>query len=250
MFRTRDFILLFSAIMFLVMAIGTTLINQGRSATKDFMVAIEPENGSEYLATVVQAENITRAERIAQMRSKISQQTQLTEEIEQEEVEEELDQEDLATSTDGLMTTSQAIQCPAYRPYTTFWDARNLTLIESEGARILARGEISSTSIPEIALQLPVRTGPSGNPSCLASDVIGIANDGSLIRNDEAALYGIFASDTLIGYALDGFPIYGVGNSVTDACGGLESFSGYRYELSTDRDTMINCFASAPVLLP
>ncbi len=249
MFRTRDFILLFSAIMFLVMAIGTTLINQKWSSDDTAFVLVETENSTEYIAMVASSEEINRAEKVAQMRSKISQQTLLTNEVAQEAVEDVID-DDAPTSSPEVTTESAAVLCPSYRPYTSFWDARDLTLMESEGARILSRGEISPTSIPELVLQLPVRTVPSGNPSCLSSDVIGIANDGSLIRNDEVALYGIFSADALIGYALDGFPIYGSGNGAGDACGGVTTPSGYRYELSSERDTMINCFAAAPVLLP
>lgn len=248
MFRTRDFVLLFSAIMFLVMAIGTTLINQGWSASGSDLFEVPPDSGMEYVAMVASRDEMSRAERVAEMRSKISQQALISESVEPEVVEEPAIE--VATSSEDLVASAGAIQCPAYRPYAQFWGARDLTLIESEGARVLNRGEVSSTSIPEVVLRLPIRFAPSGNPSCISSDVIGIANDGSLIRNDEVALYSIFSSDSLVGYALDGFPIYGTGNSASDACGGVTTPTGYRYELSTERDTIINCFAAAPVLLP
>jgi len=185
------------------------------------------------------------------MRSKISQQALLTERVAEDVVPvlNEVDDPEQPTSTDQVATEA-AIECAVYQPYTTFWDARDLTLVESEGARILTRGIISSTTIPEVLLQLSAIPTPIGNPSCLSSDVIGIANDGSLIRNDEVGLYSIFSSETLIGYALDGFPIYGAGSAEVDACGGLSTASGYAYQLSPDRDTIINCFAATPVLLP
>lgn len=248
MFRTRDFILLFSAIMFLVTAIGATLINQGRSAGSPDLFELPPDNSMEYVAMVAPGDEISRAERVAQMRSKISQQALISEPIEEEVVEEPAAA--VATSSDDSVASAGAVQCPTYRPYAQFWDARDLTLVASEGARILTRGEVGPTSIPEVVLQLPVRFAPSANPSCISSDVIGIANDGSLIRNDEVALYGIFSADALIGYALDGFPIYGMGTGSADACGGVATPAGYRYELSAERDTMINCFAATPALLP
>jgi hypothetical protein len=99
-------------------------------------------------------------------------------------------------------------------------------------------------------LQLPTRTTPSTNPTCLASDVIGIATDGSLIRNNEVGLYGIFGADTLIGYALDGFPIYGAGVGAVDACGGVVVSGVYRYQIQLKNETIINCFAGTPVSLP
>ena len=248
MFRTRDFILLFSAIMFLVVAIGTTLINQSRSNSGVDILALQPESTGEYIATVARADEISRSERIAQMRSKISQQNLISEDLPEENLTEET--VDASTSTDQLGSRTGATICPQYRPYTNFWDARDLNLVESAYSRSLTRGEVSSTSVPELVLQLPVRAQQSGNPTCIASDVIGIANDGSLIRNDEMGLYSIFGSETLLGYALDGFPIYGAGTSPSDACGGVATAAGYRYQLSTERNTIINCFAAAPVLLP
>ncbi|MFT5832100.1 MAG: hypothetical protein ACI9SY_000482 [Candidatus Paceibacteria bacterium] len=250
MFRTRDFILLFSVITFLLMAIGTTLINQGRSGGDIEQISIQSENDVEYTATLVSAEGISRAQRVSQMRSKISQETLISEELVEEDLNENLVDSDASTTTDESLVESGAVLCPLYRSYTNFWDARDLSLIEVEGARVLVRGEISPTSIQESVIQLPIRLGPSGNPSCIPSDVIGIAKDGSLIRNDEAGLYSIFGSETLLGYALDGFPIHGVGAAATDACGGVLTAAGYRYELSAERDTAINCFAATPILLP
>jgi hypothetical protein len=249
MFRTRDFILLFSAIMFLVMAIGTTLINQGSVASQPPPFEIQAESDVEYVATVAVGNSTSRSERVAQMRSKISQQALILEPVLVEETEEDSTDSDTSTTTDEL-AAAEVVICPLYRPYVNFWDARDLQLVEREGARVLTRGEISSISVPELVLQLPIKTLPSGNPSCLSSDVVGIANDGSLIRNDEVGLYSIFGSETLLGYALDGFPIYGAGIETTDTCGGVMAASGYRYELSAQRSTIINCFAAAPVLLP
>ena len=95
-----------------------------------------------------------------------------------------------------------------------------------------------------------LRTWPSGTTSCLPSDVIGIALDGSLIRNNEAALYTVFGGETLIGYALDGFPIYGMTPLLaTDRCGGVQIDGNYRYVLQPDRPGLITCFAGAPITL-
>jgi hypothetical protein len=78
---------------------------------------------------------------------------------------------------------------------------------------------------------------------------VGVAKDGSLIRNNEARLYGIFGEQTLVGYALDGFPIYGISESVVDACGGVSVAGQYRYQLSVERENIINCFAAKPIAL-
>jgi hypothetical protein len=84
----------------------------------------------------------------------------------------------------------------------------------------------------------------------LPTDVVGIAQDGSLIRESEMALYGVFGGETLVGYALDGFPIYGSNpGAATDHCGGMMVGGQYRYYLSPERDSVINCFAGVPVTL-
>ena len=84
-------------------------------------------------------------------------------------------------------------------------------------------------------------------PTCLYSDVVGIAQDGSLIRNNEVGLYSVFGSDTLIGYALDGFPIYGKIKESGDKCGGSVVNGQYRYSLSDQREFILNCFSAPPV---
>jgi hypothetical protein len=76
--------------------------------------------------------------------------------------------------------------------------------------------------------------------------VVGIARDGSLIRNSDAELYAVFGPEVLIGYLLDGFPLYGASNLPTDACGGAEIGGSYRYYLSPKRDWVISCFTAAP----
>jgi len=248
MIRTRDFILLFSAIMFLLMAIGTTLIHQGRSGVAEYTFEdnFAPESADVLVAQVVDVETISRAERIAQMRAKIAKQVIISE-PEVEEVDEDIQP---TTTTDVPKEVNALVQCSNYTTYGGFWDARNLSLLDGEGARVLVRGDVGSTSISQSILQLPVRTLASGNPSCVGSDVIGIANDGSLIRNDEVAVYRIFDSSTVIGYALDGFPIYGGNTPELDTCGGTTAAGQYAYYLSAERDTVVNCFASVPIVLP
>jgi cell division protein FtsL len=258
MFRTRDFILLFTAIAFLVSAIGVTVFTQDSrvhsvAASSD---ELEQQLASvavrEYSATISTREELTRSQRVEQMREKIAQSAELRapDPVPEMVPEDEL----LATTTpaEELAVATELDQCPSFAPYLGFWDARGLSVIDAEGAILVVRQaqSLNGSSTQVTVLQLPKRLAPAPGQSCINTDVIGIANDGSLIRNDELALYSVFSSDTRIGYALDGFPIYGTGSQVVDECGGRIQNGQYRYELQPDREAVINCFSAAPVSLP
>lgn len=251
MFRTRDFVLLFTSIVFLVVAIGATLLMQRGSAAAPYVVpdfsSVASTSPDEYLAFTATAVELDRAQRVAEMRAKIAGQALISDS--QEEILEEETTEETGAAEESPVSTG-VLACAYSSLYLGFWDARDLSWIESEGARVLARGPASSTTLPVPVIQLPKRFTASGNPSCVGSDVIGIASDGSLIRNDEVGLYSVFGNQTLLGYALDGFPIYGVSTVPGDTCGGRVVAGQYRYELHPDAETVINCFAATPVPLP
>lgn len=257
MFRTRDFILVFTTIVFLMSAIGVTVISQGSSAGGSAAVsnaALQQQltvgADQDYEVVIATREGVSRSDRVAQMREKIAQTTELR--APEPELP-ELTESDLATTSEEAFAIATGLdQCRNYTPYLGFWDARNLSVVESEGATLVVRSDQlpNGSSTETTVLQLPKRAATAPDQSCISSDVIGIANDGSLVRNDEIDLYSVFSSDTRIGYALDGFPIYGTGNASVDQCGGRLAGGQYRYELQAEQDTIINCFSAAPVILP
>lgn len=247
MFRTRDFILLFSVAAFLVGAIGVNYIN---SITRHSTIPLptEPADLNSYTtlntptlkaSTPTVDEQVVRTERVNHLRQKLANQ----------DLTPTTDITGTTTNTDETVNTAEdkALVCENYKPYEDFWDARNISVIAREGAILLTQ-TIGTTSAT--ILQLPAKHSPASNPHCLTSDVIGIANDGSLIRNDELSLYGIFTNETRVGYALDGLPIYGTGKERGDICGGRLVGGQYRYELSSDRLEIIKCFAATPIELP
>lgn len=138
-------------------------------------------------------------------------------------------------------------------PIGAEWDAREIEIRSAEGARIVTRGtvDVASSSdavIPDVLLQLPMRMVRAGSDTCVPYDVIGVALDGSLIRNSDAPRYASTGEYTLIGYALDGFPIYGpVASGVhMDACGGTDTPTGYQYHVRANEDFILGCFAAPP----
>lgn len=253
MFRTRDFVLLFTTILFLVSGIGVTLFDQWQAGW-----SVEDETTSGRTGAVASSSDLVlsaalpadtseseRRQRLADLQQQIAQLdlggTESTEVPEDDESD---------PASDELATTSESVvmTCVQHQPYAQFWDSRGLQVEAREGAVVVER---TLETGPEVVLQLSVQTQPLAVPSCLFSDVVGIANDGSLIRNDEVGLYSIFGSETRIGYALDGFPIYGTSAVRGDACGGRIGPAGeYRYELSPDRTTVIACFSANPTALP
>jgi len=86
----------------------------------------------------------------------------------------------------------------------------------------------------------------AGESQCAASTYIGVAVDGTLLRNDAVAAYATTPTDTLIGYARDGVPIYGVYTGEVDACNGYQHPSGYRYVLTPFSTEFIGCFSNPP----
>lgn len=244
MFRTRDFVLLFCAIMFLVLAIGTTLLSQSRitiTTPSDFQLSELPDR--EFGATIVRDEPLSRAANVTAMREKIADQTFIT-------ATPAAPEQASTTNEQDADQAPELITCANYRPYAGFWDARGLVLQEVAGARLLSRATADPMGEPIEVLRLSQTPIKNGNPTCVSSDVIGIANDGSLIRNDEGPVYSIFGSQTIVGYALDGFPIYGgPSNQPVDACNGRGTIA-YGYFINPASDAIVNCFAANPVALP
>lgn len=261
MFRTRDFTLLATAISGLVCAIAGVLyfdIKAPFAQEASVFVATTEEQPAS--AVVIEDEGPARTDRLADLKEKIADRGGLLaladeEAVETKETVPPEESEDTAPAAEAD-TTEPERRCDYYRQGGIGWNSRGLLIDEVEGGRLVYRqaavdpNASTTTGVArDIVLQLPVRSVPSGNPSCIATDVIGIATDGSLIRNSEGGLYQVFGSATLIGYALDGFPIYGSGSAAADECGGRITQGQYRYELSSARDTIITCYAGAPIAI-
>ncbi|MEN9920136.1 MAG: hypothetical protein RL538_29 [Candidatus Parcubacteria bacterium] len=261
MFRTRDYALMLATITFLLVGIAATALTQGvipglsGMSASVFSSTEQPET---YEVITPEETEPSREDRISSLRKKIAA-LGLDEEVESQVEETVSEESPLPEVEEGAEAAVAVKECVNYRIATPAWSPRGLIIEEVEGARLVYRegqatsADTSSSSAPivskEIVLQLPVRSVPNANPSCLSTDIIGIAKDGSLIRNNEVGAYGVFGAGTLVGYALDGFPIYGTSEGKTDVCGGMMVGGQYRYVISAERETIINCFAGVPVSL-
>lgn len=251
MFRTKDFVLFFTTIVFLLVAIaGTSILRFNQPTDQSEYISPGPVSDQEFKAEITEADKPSKEERLAALRKKIAESSEVyMEEPDAPEPDEEIRQ----TTTTEVAAVGELLLCPGFAPFAGLWSAENISVEEREGALVAVSTELrSSTSIlaaEEVLLQIPRQSFPLLSKSCIASDVIGLAQDGSLIRNDEVGIYKIFDSTTLIGYALDGFPIYGQGSEVVDQCGGLTVGGQYRYQLTSERTMILNCFSGVPTSL-
>jgi hypothetical protein len=257
MFRTRDFMLVLSAVVFLIVAIGTTLSARGGYSSLISAMNIKATEDVDYTAVVYSSDSTpSREDRLATMRSKIAAGEALTLSAPEPVVEEsDLSEVSIEPVVDESATVVAGLQqCANYSAYAGVWSPQGVQFEVIEGARMVFReGQTMDAAVPpvrETLLQLPMYSAPTKNrTNCISSDVVGVAQDGSLIRNEEAGMYRVFGEGTLVGYALDGFPIYGASQTATDACGGALVAGQYRYLLSAERETVLNCFSATPISL-
>ncbi len=254
MVRTRDFVLLMLAIGFLLIAIvGTEVWHSWRSVPLLASWWGAPVTEVEYVGEVP-VEPDTRASRLEVLRTKVAERLGGSEEPVPEPVE--------ATATTSPVTepaatssvTTKSVQtCAGYSTVSIPWTPQTILQENREGVRVyFERGlpdPLSSTTPELVRAVVPLRSWPAAPGTCIPTDVIGIAMDGSLMRNNELALYTVFGPDTLVGYSLDGFPIYGPSNVATDSCGGAMVGGVYRYVLSAERPGLLTCFAATPARL-
>ena len=254
MIRTKDFLVFILAVVFLFLGIANTVdFGQENSWWSGLGLVA---NVGEYEAVVPERVVMDKAKNLQDMRDKVSESNLLSLAVSEEEQAKVKEDESTDEGVDEVMV-GEIKKCANYSNYTPVWSPAGLKFEVVEGARIVYRDKAlelaSSSSLDiserEVVLQLPLRVTPAGSGNCLNSSIIGIALDGSLIANDNYSAYKIFGGETLIGYALDGFPIYGLNDSVeTDKCGGV--YDGqYRYYLSSKREGMIGCFAGEAVSL-
>lgn len=253
---TRNFLLYLLLVGFLVVGVTTTVLVKQSPQEATVIVGVQSETEPTYEAEAVVPEKLDRAERLASMRAKIAA---LGDSIFAAPEPDVVPDAPVVTPEEETPRT-EPLLCSSYQPETKPWNPGQVTFTVVEGARLVTRAvEVATTTASgtpftsvetEVLLQLPLRSAPLGTPSCLPTDVVGIAKDGSLIRNNEVKLYTVFGADTLVGYALDGFPIYGTGSgTVLDSCGGTSTLGQYRYYLDAKRTHIVNCFAGEPVKL-
>ena len=252
MLRTRDFVLYVAVVVFLVAGIGVTVIgDNGRKVLQsfspiDFMEANVP-------AGAVSTDDADdREANLARLKSKIAAGEGVV-----------ISAPPIFTSVDSQPSTTPSVvgsrrveplTCASWSSQSdvaTNWPESGVKIKEVEGARLVYFESVSpnsTTTSESVLLQLPVKQIRASGDSCIDGPYIGVTLRGELIGNDEVTKFGNVSETTQVGYALDGFPIYGRKSSTTDldSCGGIATSLGYRYHLRASDNFILGCFAGLP----
>jgi hypothetical protein len=264
MIRKRDFILFLHVVAFLVVAITMTTL-YSIDLPGQGMTEVQPlfeSTTASYTATIVESVDL-KPTRLAALQAKLRDRGEIISALDNEPTVEEPVVSGSKSATTTTEIKDAPLRCASYRAVTVEGLNGVLTYVERGTSRIFytlaVTGSaqststgltISTTSVEKIVLSLPLRTIPLPFASCIPTDIVAVTLVGAPIRNTEYAQFKGVSEAVLIGYTLDGFPLYGQTNNLeTDACGGRLVDGAYRYYLSPQRDAVVGCFVGIPVNL-
>lgn len=263
MIRTRDLVLFVITLLILGAAILVTLSKEFHGAVTGLLLT--DATTKEYEATRPDTPAmLDREANRARLREKIALDTSTIttdpDTFVDEAVGDEVIVTDAALSLDG---TSAVTSCGGddVLPNLKAWPVAGASLTVRAGTRIVYEqtpsaplaAEPGATTTPptpqtqeHIFLALPLQPVSAAHTSCVPSEVVGVTPSGTLIFNSDVAIWKYVNADTQIGFARDGFPIYGMYTGAVDACGGYQSSTGYRYTVSPDRPFILGCYTATP----
>ena len=271
MVRTRNFLIFILLSSVLLLGVAGMLVRSSGAATGEMFTDSQLLGAAilidEYRVVASDSEILTdlsSEERLTAMRERVRAYREVNSTTNERFVVREGEPEFAVTAIQAGETAESGVgvqvrRCELYQNFDTFWPLQ-VVIEEYEGARlVIARDSLSESPVTEaettlfsgeVLAQLPIPRQPSGTPTCVSMDVVGVAMDGSLIRNNEYQAYGFFDADTVVGFALDGFPIYGRDDTVeTDQCGGTIGSMGYGYVLQSSRPAVLSCFSGRPIAI-
>ncbi len=261
MIRTRDFLLFVTALVFLIMVVFYTV------QTKD-QGALSVSDEVDFSAAEVQditisgvPKNDSRADRLADLQKKIAAgEGQL---ISAPPVFTSVDSPDTVSFDESVVSTgtvasiSPVQYCGNAIPHikTNDWPNQprlavaidvsvqfDTQLIQKVGS------STQSVLVTDVYTTLPIRTIRSNFDSCLPDTTIGVTTNGLPLLNTDAWQYQAVPGGVKIGFARDGFGIYGpiTPKEELDDCGGQYVNGTYQYHVS-NTENIISCFAGIPV---
>lgn len=247
MIRTRDFILFALVVVFLLVSISSALVRDSGRVAGMVVDFVSPSQQPPVVTSTDTSLQPDRAGTIARLKEKIAGSALLssaTPSVTPTKAPDPTTEDEVAEPTvEAVATLQKCAGASDGLRIASLWPTETVAVAVGEGARVVTA---TTTFGQQTLLQLPLTPTVVG-PHCLDSEVIGVTVGGSLIFNTDAIVYDTTSEATLIGYARDGFPIYGRSTAATDSCGGYQHPAGYRYVLSADRPYMLGCFIGQPV---
>ncbi len=258
MIRTRNFFLFILLLAFLLGGIVLTLwFSADTNATTSYREMLFGTEQATMTAEIGTPKD-DKQSRLEALRKKLSTYTDVA--LEPTEVDAEPELIDVATTSKPIEpdVTATVQRCANYRSVIVPQLTGRLTYGESGGQRTFSTTETvavdATSTVPttnqNIVFTLPFRSSNLGVKDCISSDIVAVSPDGVPIRNSDVAAYSGSGESTLIGYTIDGLTLFGKTSSIdTDECGGATVGGVYRYYVSPERVTLINCFVAIPVAL-
>ncbi len=246
MLNTKDLLLFVLVVIFLLLAIMFTLDRDTKAANTLAEVIFDNQEISTK-AVIYEEPKIDRNSTIAHLREAIKGEEIVMAVTPTEEIEEEviINTGEKCTERDNL-TLARA------------WPREGVKVRETEGVRQVVHitsGEdldnsqaqvVGSTNSIKTLLLLPLRPSPAANSTCVSDTIVGVTVSGGLLFNSDAIVYRSKTAGDLVGYARDGFPVYGNYSGTVDECGGVELAGQYRYYLSSENNKILNCYRATP----
>lgn len=261
MIRTKDLVLFLVIVIFLLIGITYTLARQPQTDLQQVgntfaQVSETPTGGA-----VARESEIDRASIIDRLRTALDRDTSIS--VSPSVVDDAVTEPMVVASSSEVTSTSCVDSVSNALQLARIWPRTGVQVTVIEGVRVVRTetqtistlAQSASTSAPPLEpnvtygvalLRLPLTPVPLEEPVCIASDVIGVTIDGNLLFNSDALALRTNGVADLIGYARDGYPIYGTSQALVDECGGYSVGGQYRYTISPDRSTFLNCYTAVP----
>lgn len=258
MIRSKDLVLFVVILFFLGIAIFATLAHSivSNGASQDQQVAFVASDDVQHSA-YTEEKVLDRTSEVQRLREKLASENVVVEAV--PSVETPVEDDEPSESGAG-----ELLLCPALEntlAYARTWPLKDVRVLSQGSSRIVAQvtytqkqthassSATTSVSMPQeelkTLLQLPLQPIQTAQTNCVPGEIVGVTTSGSLMFNNDARLYRNRGSEELLGYARDGYPIYGLYQGQTDECGGYVASGGYRYSISAERDYIIGCFTAS-----
>jgi len=260
MIRTRDFVLFLITLVFLLVLIVSTISRSSQNTSSSRDVSWDQTQQEQITAIATDDSTFDRNETIERLRYKLAQSEERIEpavSVEEPDIEEVVLQGEKGTLQRCLYPDDALSIVPR-------WPLKDVSVSIVSGKRtvsqqitsIIPSAEpvgTSTVAVDEVVqitniplLQLPIVPLKASGDSCVPSEVVGVTKTGILMFNGDVNSYREVGPDTHIGFARDGFPIYGVYTGEVDTCGGYDHPQGYRYTISLENNYILGCYVGSP----